>query len=65
MFSKSVQRASASTVRMTKRFSSGSEGATAATGSFGKKEKAVENQWARAHVSKRKSVGLNVRRKVC
>ncbi|KAI7893957.1 uncharacterized protein EV154DRAFT_499730 [Mucor mucedo] len=48
MFSKSVQRLSSS-VRMTKRFSSGSEGATASTGSFGQKEKAIENQWARAH----------------
>lgn len=50
MFSKSVQRISSS-ARMTKRFSSGSEGATAASGAFGQKEKAVENQWARSHVS--------------
>ncbi|KAG2233812.1 hypothetical protein BDF21DRAFT_495084 [Thamnidium elegans] len=52
MFSKSVQRVSSSTSRMAKRFTSsrsGSEGATAASGSFGQKEKAVENVWARSH----------------
>lgn len=54
MFSKSVQRVSSSTSRMAKRFSSGSEGATAASGTFGQKEKAVENVWARSHVSKKK-----------
>jgi hypothetical protein len=57
MFSKSAQRVSTTTSRMTKRFTSnktGSEGATAASrGSFGDKEKAVENQWARSHVSNR------------
>jgi hypothetical protein len=54
MFSKSVQRVSSKATRMTKRFTSyqtGKEGATAADGSFGQKEKAVENQWARSHVS--------------
>lgn len=51
---RSTQRASSKVVRMTKRFNSyqsGSEGATASSGSFGQKEKAIENQWARAHVS--------------
>lgn len=59
MFSKSVQRVSVPTSRMAnlrlaKRFTSyqtGSEGATAASGSFGQKEKAIENQYARAQVS--------------
>ncbi|KAI8883221.1 hypothetical protein K501DRAFT_249920 [Backusella circina FSU 941] len=53
MFSKAAQRVSTTTSRMAKRFNSyqsGSEGATAASrGSFGEKEKAVENQWARSH----------------
>ncbi|KAK4517094.1 uncharacterized protein ATC70_000424 [Mucor velutinosus] len=52
MLFKSVQRVSSKTVRLTKRFTSyqtGSEGATASSGSFGKKEKAIENQWARSH----------------
>jgi hypothetical protein len=31
-----------------------SEGAAGNTGSFGKKEKAVENQWAKSHVSTNK-----------
>lgn len=54
MLSKSVQRVSSKTIRLTKRFNTyqtGSEGATAASGSFGQKEKAIENQWARSHVS--------------
>lgn len=54
MFSKSVQRVSQSVSRVSRRFNSyqtGSEGATASNGSFGKKEKAIENQWARSHVS--------------
>ncbi len=54
MLFKSVQRVSSKTVRLTKRFTSyqtGSEGATASSGSFGQKEKAIENQWARSHVS--------------
>jgi hypothetical protein len=54
MFFKSVQRVSSKATRMTKRFTSyqtGSEGATASTGAFGTKEKAIENQWARSHVS--------------
>lgn len=57
MFAKSLQRVSTRATRsMTKRFTSyqtGKEGATASTGGFGKKEKAVENQWARSHVSKK------------
>lgn len=62
MFSKAVQRISSS-ARMTKRFSSGSEGATASSGSFGQKEKAIENQWARAHVSyNRKKWGFTEKR---
>lgn len=51
---RSTQRVSSKFARMTKRFNSyqsGSEGATAQSGSFGQKEKAIENQWARAHVS--------------
>ena len=51
MFSKSAQRVSASISRASKRFYT-TDGATASSGSFGKKEKAVENQWARTHVSK-------------
>ncbi|KAI8081946.1 uncharacterized protein B0P05DRAFT_538743 [Gilbertella persicaria] len=50
MFIKSITSRTAS--RMTKRFTAyqtGSEGATAQSGSFGQKEKAIENQWARAH----------------
>ncbi|KAI8980853.1 hypothetical protein BDB01DRAFT_795845 [Pilobolus umbonatus] len=52
MYSKSIQRVTYSTSRMFKRFSSyqsGSEGATASTGAFGTKERAIENQWARVH----------------
>ncbi|KAI8876602.1 hypothetical protein K501DRAFT_261898 [Backusella circina FSU 941] len=53
MFLKSVQRTTRSTTLMAKRFTayqSGSEGATAASkGSFGEKERAIENQWARSH----------------
>lgn len=65
MFSKSIQRVSSKAIRMPKRFTSyktGTEGATASTGSFGTKEKAIENQWARAHVSwiKPAGVGLEV-----
>jgi hypothetical protein len=54
MFAKSIQRVSARATCVSKRFTSyqsGSEGVTAQTGGFGKKEKAVENQWARSHVS--------------
>ncbi|KAI9472224.1 MAG: hypothetical protein EXX96DRAFT_583309 [Benjaminiella poitrasii] len=52
MLFKSIQRVSSRGLRMTKRFTSyqtGAEGATAQSGSFGQKEKAIENQWARAH----------------
>ncbi|CAO3641849.1 unnamed protein product [Mucor hiemalis] len=52
MFSKSVQRVSPSVsrvTRVTKRFNSDNAGATASSGSFGQKEKAIENQWARSH----------------
>lgn len=52
---RSTQRVSTRFIRMTKRFTgsyqTGAEGATAQSGSFGQKEKAIENQWARAHVS--------------
>lgn len=54
MLSRSIQRSSRLPIlRLTRRFTTyhtGSEGATASTGAFGEKEKAVENQWARAHV---------------
>ncbi|KAI7900327.1 uncharacterized protein BX663DRAFT_518288 [Cokeromyces recurvatus] len=52
MLFKSIRSVSSRGVRMSKRFTSyqtGSEGATAQSGSFGQKEKAIENQWARAH----------------
>ncbi|CEG80546.1 hypothetical protein RMATCC62417_14866 [Rhizopus microsporus] len=53
MLSRSFQRSSRLPIlRLTRRFTTyhtGSEGATASTGAFGEKEKAVENQWARAH----------------
>jgi hypothetical protein len=55
MFLKTIQRTTRSTTLVAKRFTSyqsGSEGATAASkGSFGEKERAIENQWARSHVS--------------
>ncbi|CEJ02368.1 hypothetical protein RMCBS344292_16375 [Rhizopus microsporus] len=54
MLSRSIQRSSRLPIlRLTRRFTTyhtGSEGATASTGAFGEKEKAVENQWARAHL---------------
>ncbi|OBZ88002.1 hypothetical protein A0J61_03948 [Choanephora cucurbitarum] len=53
MFIKSTQRVfTRLIVRVPKRtvmYQTGSEGATAQSGSFGQKEKAIENQWARAH----------------
>ncbi|KAL0075635.1 ATP synthase inhibitor protein INH1 [Phycomyces blakesleeanus] len=54
MFSKTISRiATRSTIRLPSRYTStlsGAEGATASSkGAFGEKEKALENQWARAH----------------
>ncbi|KAI9014396.1 hypothetical protein CLU79DRAFT_838443 [Phycomyces nitens] len=53
MFSKTIRIAARSTARLPRRYTStiaGSEGATASSkGAFGEKEKALENQWARAH----------------
>lgn len=53
MFTKNIRKSLPLSRSIYRRFTSyqtGSEGATASTGSFGQKEKAIENQWARAHV---------------
>ncbi|EIE84436.1 hypothetical protein G6F46_006202 [Rhizopus delemar] len=52
MFTKNIRKSLPLSRSIYRRFTSyqtGSEGATASTGSFGQKEKAIENQWARAH----------------
>ncbi|KAI8969961.1 hypothetical protein BDF20DRAFT_826233 [Mycotypha africana] len=53
MLTKSVSRAPFRSFRLTSKryttYQSGSEGATASSGQFGQKERAIENQWARSH----------------
>lgn len=65
MLSRSAARLRTNLLRTTKRYSSNESSGTAGStvtskGGFSDKEKAVENQWARTHVSKIKKVGSTV-----